>query len=257
MCETCGCKPLARSDLYRFIAAGFSYPDPALVEFLRNSAPDAEHHLSLFGDERTANVLRALMPVLASCSPDQLAAQYVGVFGHTMSKECPPYETEYGQAHIFQKSQTLADIAGFYQAFGLELEPSFKDRLDHISAEMEFMHFLCLKEAYALATGHAEAHTAVCREAQAKFLGEHVGQWVLEFACRLERKAEGGVYSLLGQLTQAFVTYELATLGVQPGEVRRPALAELPGDGPAEAPTDEAAACEACPLLVPIVGGGG
>lgn len=246
MSDTYGCTPLARSHVYQFISAGFSYPDPMLVQLLQSRLPDTESCLLLLEDQHALEVLRPLKSVLLSCSPDTVETAYLQSFGHTISTECPPYEAEYDQAHIFQKSQALADIAGFYRAFGLELEPTLKDRLDHISVELEFMHFLCLKEAYASAKGHPEEQLALCREAQAKFLGDHLGQWVLAFVQRLEKKAVGNLYGLMGHLLTAFLTFEMRVLGLEPGEVGSPVLVEPP--------EEETPGCEACPLLVPTTG---
>ncbi len=248
MCETCGCKPLARSQAYEFISAAFSYPDAALAEFLQARLPEAENCASFLGDSTSAEALGNLRPAITSCSADQLETEYVQTFGHNISKECPPYEAEYGQSHIFQKSQTLADIAGFYRAFGLQLAPDLNDRMDHISVELEFMHVPCAKEAYALAKGHPAEQLAVCREAQAKFLGEHLGQWALGFERMLENKAGSNFYGLIGQLLKAFLTFDIRTLGLEPVELIGPALVE-----PQE---EEMPGCEACPLAGPVEKGG-
>ena len=247
MCDTCGCKPLARSRVYEFISPAFSYPDAALAEFLRSHLLDTENWLSLLGDRPSLEALRVLRPVIMSSSPDELESEYVQAFGHTIGTECPPYEAEYELAHIFQKSQTLADIAGFYKAFGLEIGPNFKDRLDHVTVELEFMHFLCLKEAYALDKGHTEEQLAVCRDAQSKFLGEHLGQWVFAFAERLDKKATGKPYELLAQLLAAFLTFEMGSFGLEPGEVRGPDSLSL------EPLEQETLDCEACPLVTSTV----
>jgi DMSO reductase family type II enzyme chaperone len=231
--------------VYQFISPAFSYPDKAIVELLKGHLLDAENRLLLLEDRPSIEALRALTPVITSCSPNELESEYLRAFGHTISKECPPYEAEYDQAHIFQKSHALADIAGFYRAFGLELGPDFKDRLDHISVELEFMHFLCLKEAYALDKGHTEEQLAVCREAQAKFLGEHLGLWVFAFAERLDKKATGRLYELMAHLLSAFLTFEMRSLGLEPGKVR--------GLGVLEPLEQEPLDCEACPLVIPSV----
>lgn len=146
-------------------------------------------------------------------------------------------------------SQTLADIAGFYRAFGLDLQPSLNERQDHIGVEAEFMQFLCLKEAYALTKGHSKEQVALCREAQMKFLGEHLGQWAFSFVERLEMKADGNVYGLTGRLLTAFLALEMRTFGLDPGEAGSPVFVEPP--------EDETPGCEECPLLVsPLEGGG-
>jgi DMSO reductase family type II enzyme chaperone len=249
MCDTCGCKPLARSVVYHFVSRAFSYPDAALVELLQSRLSDTENRLFSLDDQPSLKALGALKPIVMSFSPDELESEYVQAFGHTISKECPPYEAEYEQAHIFQKTQNLADIAGFYKAFGLEVGPSFKDRLDHVTVELEFMQFLCLKEAYALDKGHTEEQLAICREAQGKFLGEHLGLWAFGFAQRLEKKATGRLYELMAQLLTAFLTFEMRSFGLEPGEVGDPDLVEPP--------EEQTPGCEVCPVLGPTMERGG
>ena len=50
----------------------------------------------------------------------------------------------------------MGDIAGFYKAFGVELSKDIHERLDHLSVEFEFMHFLAYKESYSRCHDGAE-----------------------------------------------------------------------------------------------------
>src|SRR3972149_3509911 len=88
----------------------------------------------------------------------------------------PPYETEYGMAHVFMKVQTMADVAGFYRAFGLDFAAGGRERPDHLAAEFEFLHFLLLMQASALVEGRRTEFLAV-RRAETTFLREHLGAW--------------------------------------------------------------------------------
>ncbi len=235
--------PTARSNVHRFLALGFGFPDASLLSQLRERLDPLEASLDVLGDPESLEKARAIRSALEAMTIDDLEASYLRCFGHTISKECPPYECEYGQAHIFQKSQTLADIAGFYQAFGLELAPSLNDRLDHVSVELEFMQFLCLKEAYAVAQDHPPEKLALCRDAQAKFLGEHPGRWAFGFVRQLEEKAGDSLHGLMGDMLTLFLTGEMRTLGLEPGEVVGPPLQE-PFD-------EEPAGCQACVFADP------
>lgn len=247
MCISCGCRLLARSKVYEFLSAGFLYPNPALVDFLAGHVPEVKVCLEHLGDDESATRLGNFAESAGNLSTEALQGEYLDVFSHSISKECPPYETDYGQAHIFQKSHTLADIAGFYSAFGLQLSPSFKDRQDHISAEMEFMHFLTLKEAHATVKGHPEEKIALCREAQRKFLDEHLGQWLPSFLLALKGKAGSGPYRALGELTGSFLTAEMERLALKPYQgLKAPTGVIQP---------DEEDVCFSCPLVESIGGG--
>ena len=233
----------ARSNIYGFLALGFGYPNTCLHSQLNERLPGLEASLDALQDGKSLAVAKRLRSALEPIGIDDLETSYLRCFGHTISKECPPYESEYGQAHIFQKSQSLADIAGFYRAFGLELAPDLNDRLDHVSVELEFMQFLCLKEAYAVAREHPQEKLALCRDTQAKFLGEHLGCWAFGFVRRLREKAGDSVHGLMGDMLESFLAGEMRTLGLEPDETAGPLIQE---------PFDEdPAGCQACVFADP------
>jgi len=185
---------IARAGIYRLLSTAFLYPDEGLVAQLK------EGFAEMKGIDFT---------------PESLQAEYRQTFGHTISQECPPYETEYGSAHLFQQAQRLGDIAGFYRAFGLEVSDQAKERLDHIAVELEFMGFLAFKEAYAV-THDGEEKAAICREAERKFLEEHLGRWAPLFAKLLGRKAQEGFYRELASFLEAFITAECRSFEARP-----------------------------------------
>lgn len=77
------------------------------------------------------------------------------------------YGCEYTSENEFQRAQGLADINGFYRAFAVEPD---KDRPDALNMELEFMHYLILKEMRA-----QDAQKAfICFDAQKKFFREHL-----------------------------------------------------------------------------------
>ncbi|MEE9248230.1 MAG: molecular chaperone TorD family protein [Dehalococcoidia bacterium] len=210
---------MARSKVYDFISATFSYPDSALVDLLGKRLLDTENSLDILEYRSSSEALQVLALTILSSSPERLEAEYVQTFGHSISRECPPYEAEYGQADLSQKMHTLSDIAGFYKAFGLGLSPKLKDRMDHVSVELDFMHFLCFKEYYALHQGHPELKLTLCKDAQTKFLGDHMGRWVFRFVERLEKKASANIYGPVGRCLKEFLESDMRTIGLEPGRV--------------------------------------
>lgn len=122
------------------------------------------------------------------------AAVFQRVFGLVVSKLCPPYETEYCHWNDpTYRAHQLADIAGFYQAFALEPNPTEPDRHDHIALEIEFIAFVLHKRIW-LANSEEQAndadHDAVCREALATFMRDHLVWWAPTFAKCLERRID-------------------------------------------------------------------
>ncbi|MBI3042541.1 MAG: molecular chaperone TorD family protein [Betaproteobacteria bacterium] len=241
-----GVRSRARSQMYSFLAVALGYPDDVQLAALKQQYDVLPGSLEKLADPPSKKAVDALRPAIAALTAASLGDGYTRCFGHAMSKDCPPYEAEYGQAHIFQKTHTLADIAGFYRAFGLDLAADSHERVDHISVELEFMHFLCLKEVYALANKHPDEQLALCREAQGKFLRDHVCRWAFGFARRLCAKAGDTLYQELGQLLAAFLEAELRALGLKPAEVAGPDLVEEGAPALPEAEAGLPQACEAC-----------
>jgi TorA maturation chaperone TorD len=127
---------------------------------------------------------------------------------------CPPYESSYrGEADPL-KDVLMADVAGFYRAFGLM--PS-GELPDHLVSELEFMGVLCLQEARATLAGEEEA-AAVVRDALRKFMTDHLGRWVGHFRDAIQKEARVSLYPLLADVLVELVEAEKVRLGVPPNE---------------------------------------
>lgn len=228
----------ARSRLYAFLARAFAEPDSTSLAELRAMLPAVATALAVLDVPHGRASFAEVCAELECMSAGELAAAHRRVFGHLVSGDCPPYEGEYGNVHIFQKTQCLADHAGFLEAFGMAPAPGFADRLDHIAVELEFLHVLTAKEAYAIAHSHGEERLGIVCGAERKYLQDHVGRWVPAFAARLEVKAGEGLYAALARLLAAFVAEETHALGVTPTSASAPSLGPQPDEAPA--------GCESC-----------
>ncbi len=211
--------PLARSRVYSFLAACFRYPDAeSLAEISgheeRTTFTYACAQLAEEKDYRSLRRYCGGLPASRDIDLEKLEDAYQEVFGHTISKHCPPYETEYGNVHLFQQSDVLADLGGFYNAFGVAPREG-KERLDHISIQLEFLYLVTFKEARALEEGKTE-EAEICREAQAAFFEDHFARWAPIFAKRLERKDPEGIYGEAARLLDDFLEAEKKRLTAEP-----------------------------------------
>ena len=160
-------------------------------------------------------------------SREDLERDHVRVFGLVVSKECPPYEVQYcPQTFSVYRSQQLADIAGFYRAFGVEVGRDAPERVDHLACELEFQAWLVAKQRHALSRSGEEwiERAALCREAQATFVEEHLAWWIPAFARALARRSESldpvpRMHLALARALASFVPLERAALGVAPPRI--------------------------------------
>lgn len=230
-----GAKRLAgfRSTGYGLLKGFFGRPAPGAEE--KSPAERVREFRQVTAQEagdtaaRLAACLERLEAALTSAAGDETAWDPVSVFGHTASERFPPNEAHYSGAHVFQEMQELADIAGFYRAFGVVVSPAAHERPDHIAAELEFMEWLACKEAWARRVGRDE-QAQVCRDAQRAFLAEHLGRWAPVFGELLAARSESEVYRSLGQVLAEFLRFDLTLLEVRPRAVR-PVDVRVPAPG--------------------------
>ncbi|HXF57428.1 MAG TPA: molecular chaperone TorD family protein [Actinomycetota bacterium] len=232
---------LARSAVYRLLSQVFSYPTPRMVGELRQQDLPLAVALSSRLPDPLPRAVRELAERLRGVPLRALERQFNGLFTHVHSADCPPYETDFTTRDVFRQSQELADLGGFYRAFGVEPARAQPERLDHVAVELEFLHLLSYKEAWALARGE-EQRAALCQQAQVSFLAGHLLRWVPEFARRVAALAPDTPYGAAARLTTAFLAAEAERLGV---EVRRGPVGASRGPDPGGPALDEAPAlCE-------------
>ena len=144
--------------------------------------------------------------------PGEADDEHLKMFGPTPAGDAPPYESFYGNSHVFMQSQQLADISGFYRAFGIDAAKG--ERSDHLALELEFLAYLAVKESL----GTAE-QAEICRDATRAFLRDHVGRWVRAFAVRVATAGRSAFYTDLTRRIADFVEADCREFGVTPAEV--------------------------------------
>lgn len=204
----------ARAATYTFLSTALRYPD---VETLRLLSHADRFHVWMQALHRWntsfMELAEPLHDIVSSWREDfdgygrQMQTVYAELFGHTLRGTCPPYELEYDRHDVTYQASELADLAGFYEAFGLRMTDGAAERVDHAGVECEFMSVLAARQAYALECSSDEA-LKVLREAQQRFLTDHLGRWFPAFATRLQESNPDGFYGLLGKLAGEFLVAE-------------------------------------------------
>jgi TorA maturation chaperone TorD len=128
-----------------------------------------------------------------------LEREHMRLFGPTIGQDHPPYSTEYDPNGKFRKEHELADIAGFYRAWGLLLDEDLGERVDHFGVEADYLAFLAVKEAYALVQGETDGAARV-RQASDRFATRYVAGPARELAERLARASERGLLAAAAAL---------------------------------------------------------
>jgi DMSO reductase family type II enzyme chaperone len=195
--------PGARSHVYRMLATAFSYPSDQQCEDIASG----EWSGTL---TRFASHLPFRLPIpqeTPSGAADRKTLQegYVSIFEvGTGRPYCPLYEG----SHRRGRMKLMEELVRFYEHFGLKIQPG--DHPDHLSAELEFMHYMTFKEAAVIA--HRDSADDL-RRAQHDFLDRHLCKWLPRMRERL-LSASGlpQFYSLAADLADDFCKRDLAWL---------------------------------------------
>ncbi|MGH9876232.1 MAG: TorD/DmsD family molecular chaperone [Nitrososphaerales archaeon] len=208
---------LEEARAYQLAALGFMYPGrswlAAMEKFL-----DARNEDTANKVPQGENLLKSsLKQSLDQHALEGIEREHNHLFTATANVLIPVYETEYGMDTVFAKTKELADLNGFYLAFGVELgKDANGERPDHLGIELEFMATLLIKEAYARNEGWDDKAN-VCLEGRKKFLKDHIGRWGPTFCTMLNRKTEVEFYKTLAGLTADLINKNLKDLNVKPG----------------------------------------
>lgn len=249
---------VARSFIHRFLAKAYEDPTPENWAWLcdartqqslraATAAIAASRQSAASSSDSLTSACNALSAALCRDAATRFLDAYLAAFGHAARGSCPLNEIEYGDIKadpLFQPHR-LADLAAFYRAFGLEVAEVAGERHDHICLELEFLCVLAAKEAYALEHQLDGDQLAQCRDAQKKFLREHLGRWTPAFTRRLAAATNEPTLLGLAEFTRGFIETECARFGVTPGSE------EL-----LLRPVDEAAdrMCDSCGIASPPPG---
>jgi TorA maturation chaperone TorD len=249
---------LARECLYRFLAIALGDPQAPEWQSVLDAdnqrlaceaadllRPEAERNPIALGFGELPCKHLDLRPVLVELGRQfvDLCRDHDRIFGLVPARECPPYETEYHPSNeTFFRSQQLADIAGFYRAFGIEPGREALERPDFLPLELHFMAFVLMKKRLAVVfegqDPATEERSGVCAETLRSFFVDHISWWMPSFAAGLRRKAESGIYYHLGTFLAAFMPIERARFDVPPPRLPlQPDIIERP---------EEQSGCTAC-----------
>lgn len=209
---------LKRAMGYALLARALAYPDEHAFTALQDTARFAE-------DVLEGTPLEHLNTLALAAKRKKLAAAHAALFTLSTSPDCPMFETAFLSTEAAQQTERMADIAGFYRAFGVDpASPGF--RPDDLSVELEFMGYMCRKQAHAAEHMGAPRVKQVMR-AQRLFLKDHLGRWGIGLGRRIAlRSFNQPFYLVAGEALEDWLRADCEAIGVGPIEMVETPLME-------------------------------
>lgn len=213
---------LLRQVCYRLFASLFLYPEHKRLVEIQNAASFLTDESWQFSAE-----VKSLITQLAEIDPRNGRAiinEYNRLF--LIRPKAPPYETIYTDAEGQMRGLLTAQLEQKYLNAGLAISPELNELPDHISVELEFIAYLCMKELEAhKANEVVEANHF--RELQISFMGKHLSRWFPSFAKRIKEADPGSIYQHLLLAAYEFLRDELDLLGLR-NYIRKPSDSSSP-----------------------------
>jgi TorA maturation chaperone TorD len=192
---------LNRGNCFKLLAACFYEPDKEMFEeenlcgnlamLLKPLSPGA------------ATAAETMKISLQDTEQDHLSLDYAALFIGPFELIAAPYGSVYLEPNRRIMGDSTIDTQRFYQNAGLALE--MKEPADHIAIELEFMYYLCSKEAAALAEG-AESEAARFRTLQTDFFEKMMG-WIPQFCELIRGGASQQYYKSLASCLDDFYSF--------------------------------------------------
>ena len=120
------------------------------------------------------------------CGHDELRLRYSGLF--EVGDDGPPVPIR-EDLFLAQPAKLREDIVRFYDYFGYQLDEEFQWQMDHLSIELEFMHFLIIGEL------RSDNDKLSFQLGQYDFLEKHLINWVPPFLKKLSTLDESDIYT--------------------------------------------------------------
>jgi DMSO reductase family type II enzyme chaperone len=147
------------------------------------------------------SALDAIIREFAELDLDTLKRAYSGLF--EVGDDGPPVPIR-EDLQTGQRAGTREDLVRFYNFFNYALDEKFAWAPDHLSVELEFMHFLCYREA------DAEADALPYQLAQFDFAERHLVNWLPVLESGVRGAAPDSLYARVVGVAREFAVADHA-----------------------------------------------
>ena len=187
-----------RSRVYQLLTLAFAFPDEDLYEAVRDgslAAALAEACAAL--PYETTGVVTTDLDVAPDAYAD-FESEYIRLFDvGAAGPPCPLYDGVY----VGDRMKVMEDATRFYNFFGLRVSPQMRELPDHITTELEFLHYLTFREAEARQGG---LDPSSLLRAERDFLARHLCKWVPRLQAKLAKQTTAPFFPALVRFAAAF-----------------------------------------------------
>lgn len=139
---------------------------------------------------------------------EQLTVEYSRLFVGPFTVLAPPYGSVYIDSGRALMGDSTLDIMHLYREAGLVFRDGYKEVPDHITIELEFLHFITYQELVALHSNNNDDLKKYLKT-QVLFINKYFGKWILPFCEKILSSTENSYYRNLAECLQQFTQSEM------------------------------------------------
>lgn len=187
----------SRSRIYQLLAMAFSFPDAEFFESVRDGTLAAALRESCA--VLPYDLLSAIEPLgTVEGAPQEFESEYIRLFDvGAGGPPCPLYGGTYGG----DRMKAMEDAVRFYNYFHLHLSQEMRELPDHITTQLEFLHYLTFREAEARQQG---TDPSSLLRAERDFLARNLCKWVPKLQARLAKQQTNPFFVALVDFAATF-----------------------------------------------------
>lgn len=191
---------IRRGDCFKLLAACFYEPDRSLL--LEEKIGENLEYLLEEIHADGGGFARAMQISLTGIEQEQLAVEHAALFVGPFELIAAPYGSVYTEKSRRVMGQSTIETARYYQDVGLSVD--VKEPPDHIVVELEFMYFLCSKEA-ATAQNRLYDEAQRFRDLQIGFYHHAMKPWIGQFCDAIRKGTDNEFYVNLAECLDCFL----------------------------------------------------
>lgn len=200
-----------RQAVYRLLSQCLLYPDAQRLPTIATAAGEMNrlaHVWNSFAFFHEWSHLLHRLEELRYREPSAIQDEYLSSFVvNSAGLPCPIYESAYLGDDPSAAGWLLAQLEGEYAQVGLSTSLARREPPDHAAVELEFMAFLCRREAEAW-EAEALPQALASLQRQRSFAKHHLACWFPQFARRATAHKPDSIFAAVGQAARAFLAHD-------------------------------------------------
>lgn len=187
-----------RSRLYQLLGMAFAFPDEDFFTAIADGTFAAAVAATCAGLPYDLGAVPRLDLQGSAIGYVDFESEYIRLFDvGAAGPPCPLY----GGVYIGDRMKNMEDATRFYNFFHLRMSPEMHELPDHVTTELEFLHYLTFRETQLRQQG-GDALSLL--RAERDFLARHPCKWLPRMQGRLAKQECPPFFAALVQFAIAF-----------------------------------------------------